>query len=286
MRRISITLVGVALAAASALARPDDTVKIGATAPQTKGTGRPGDGNAPIATDATGSPPANAAATQAVLGDVSNAYAGMEKNIELQFGKLTQQTKGNIEALEDKIKSLESQIEKLKQEAKKIELIAQKIEELLPKIMAAFGTDPGGALKRTPSAAKGADLKAFLAAELTRAGVSMSQEFPKLLLADMSTAASLPGGTAVAFLSSRFGEQAAQKIAETNKTIDTLQAQLKALKEQLAALEKQVAKLEQDKQKALGETRKQKEKALAEAAKARDARLVRISTPTPTPKRP
>ncbi|MCM3877016.1 MAG: hypothetical protein NEA02_11430 [Thermoanaerobaculia bacterium] len=319
----SIALTVSLLSAASAGARPADTVKPAVTATPVGGTGQPGEGQAPIATDPVGSRPADTAAAQAMLSDVVNAYDQMEKNVELQFAKLTHDAKGSKDALEEEIKALGSQILKLEQAAKKIEAVAQKMQELLPKIMAAVGSDPGAALRRAPSTAKESAFEALLKTELAKAGVSLSTkeiqsiaeaitkggqaamsaalqivitiaeagvgkspDFPKVLPADLSAAAQLPGAAAASFLSKRFSEQASQKIAETNQAIKTAQSQIKALKEQIKEIDRQIAKLEEDKQKALAETRKQKEKALEDALKARDSRVIRLRTPTPTPKRP
>jgi TolA-binding protein len=76
------------------------------------------------------------------------------------------------------------------------------------------------------------------------------------------------------------------KIEALNDQIKDLAKQIEALKEQVKKLEQLLAKIEQDKERALTDLRKQKEKALADARKAQDARLVRLPTPTPTPKRP
>ena len=284
----ALTFIGfflAASAAATAAPQPGDTVvKVPVTPTPASGTDRPGDGQAPIANDTVGAGPVKAATTQALLQDVASSYDQMERNIELQFAKLMQEAKGQKQALEDKIKEIDRQIAALKEQARKIEQVAQKLEELLPRILAAVGSDSGG-MRRTPSA-KGDQLAALLASERAKAGLPATPGFPNLTPADLSTASSLKGSNGAAFLSSRIAQQASEKIAEIDKAIEAKKKEIASLKAQIAELDKQLAKLEADKQKAIAELRKQKEKAIAEATKAQDSRLIRIPTPTPTPKRP
>lgn len=279
---------------------------------------------APAAAQRELAPPAltPAAGGPALLADVSISFDQMEKNIEQQYAKLIRKEKDQKSALEDTIKDLDRQIQAVKEQIKKIQLVAQRIQELLPKILSAVGSDSGGVFGGAFSEAKRAQLEALLAAELSKAGVSLSAkeiqgiaaaitkggqggmstalqivitiaeagaarspDFPKVVAAEVSSAASLPGASAAAFFSSRFSDQASRRIQDFNRAIDSANAEKKTLKERIAALDKQIAKLEEDKAKALAELRKQKEKAIV-AAKAIDTRIVRLPTPTPTPKRP
>jgi hypothetical protein len=204
----------------------------------------------------------------------------MEKNLEQQFGKLTQQAKSSITALEDKIRDLESQIQTLKQAATKIDLLAQKIQELLPKIMAAVGTDPGGALRRTPST-KEDQLAAQLRAELAGLGAGASSDQVSKIVDALAKGGS--GGMALATqIVTRIAEARSKQI---DGQINSAAAAIKPQVDQVSALEKQLAKLDQDKARALADLRTQRGKALADAAKAQDARLA-IPTSIPTPKKP
>ncbi|MEO8054376.1 MAG: hypothetical protein ABI768_04440 [Acidobacteriota bacterium] len=235
----------------------------------------------PAAAQREAARPAPAAGNAAVISDVSSSYAQMEQSLEAQFAKLKKRAKDDIDALADKIKDMERQIAALKDQAKKIEQVAQKLEQLLPEIMAAVGSDSGG-MRRTPPATSD-QLAALLAAERAKAGLPETPGFPNLTPADLSTASSLKGSNAAAFLSNRIAQQASQKLAEIDKAIEAKRKEIASLKAQIVELDKQLAKLEADKQKAIADLKTKKEKALAEAAKAQDARLIRI--PTPTPKR-
>jgi predicted nucleic acid-binding Zn-ribbon protein len=100
------------------------------------------------------------------------------------------------------------------------------------------------------------------------------QDFPRVSQGDVASAAQLPGSAAASYFANRFSGQAAERLAATNKAIDSEQQKKKALVNQVAALEKEIAKLEQDRQKALADLRSQRMKA------------VRTSpTATPTPKK-
>jgi septal ring factor EnvC (AmiA/AmiB activator) len=70
----------------------------------------------PAAQPSPARPTATPAGTQAVVSEVTNTYAAMEKNVELTSAKLIQESNGQKEALEEKIRALEHQIVKLQME--------------------------------------------------------------------------------------------------------------------------------------------------------------------------
>ena len=227
-------------------------------------------------------PPApTPAGGQAVLSDIRNTYDRMEQNIEMEYAKLKQEAKNNIDALNDKIKEIDKAIEKLKQEAERIELISRKIQELLPRILEAISGDPVAQRERAPLTSLNDRVAVRLGAELAKAGLALSSaEINEIVNAVKR------GGTPAA------RKWTDDHLAATNKGIESKKAEIKSLKAQIAALEKEIAKLEQDKQKALASLRQQKQRALEqarktldEARKTSDARLMRLPTPTPAPKK-
>ena len=197
--------------------------------------------------------------------------------IALIFAALPAETKSNKDALEEQIKNDVTQIELLKQAAKKTQLVAQKIQELLPEILGFVGSDPAGGNGRTPSKRRD-ELAGLLAADLAGAGVNRSAgeikkvaeaivkggqgamdaavqvvtliaessagqvptapDFPKVTPGDLSNAARLSDAAAADFFSRLLGEQAAQRIAATNKAIDMAEAEIKSLKKQVAELDR------------------------------------------------
>jgi septal ring factor EnvC (AmiA/AmiB activator) len=223
-------------------------VQLAATPTPVPGTTRPGDGQAPIATDSGGPGPGNAVRAHALHQDVASSYNQMEKSIELQFAKLKKQVKDDIDALESKIKEIDRQIAALKEQARNIQLVAAKMEELLPKLMAGLGSDSGG-MRRTPP--NGGQIAALLASERAKAGLPATPGFPNLTPADLSTASSLKGSNAAAFLSNRINQQASSKIAGIDGAIAAKRKEIAALKTQVAEREKQLAKIEADRQKAI-----------------------------------
>jgi hypothetical protein len=113
-------------------------------------------------------------------------------------------------------------------------------------------------MRRTP-APKSDQLAALLASERAKAGLPSTPGFPSLTPGDFSTASSLPGSNGAAFLSSRIAQQASQKLAEINASIDAKKKQSSSLVAQIAERDKQIAALEADKQKSLAALKKQKE---------------------------
>jgi septal ring factor EnvC (AmiA/AmiB activator) len=109
----------------------------------------------------------------AMLADVEKTFDQLEKNVDLEYAKLTQEVKKNIDALNAKIKEHEKKIEELKRTAEKIQIIEQKLGELLPKVVGAVGSDPDVGRRTAPSTGRRDQLAAQLASELAKAGMNL-----------------------------------------------------------------------------------------------------------------
>ncbi len=128
--------------------------------------------------------------------------------------------------------------------------------------------------------------------QIARAGSSTPRErlgphaFPDVSSADLSNAASLPPGSATAFLLGRVSQQAAGEIKRLDDAIDSLRKESKRLAFEINTLEAQIAKVEAERAKAIEGLKTQRAKALEEANRLRSPAAIRLApAATPTPAR-